>query len=365
MQAQLFEQESIMYDDLRKGRETGTMPSLKRVSKTVFLLVIVLIVLTQASEKKRSFSFAFFTDIHVSSDLVMLRDSELPASRDLVKETPFVGFGRALREVKELGVDMVVTGGDNLDLMTYRLPPINGRLPVSEDISVVRDYVSRMKTIAAREKLPVYYTIGNHDTYVYPPAKSEQALYGQGLFSEYLGYQGKAYYSFDHKEWHFIVLSTLDGNGHHMGMSEKQYKWLAKDLQETGKHKPIVITAHMPFPISRNGKEMAKRVYEIIKDYPVKLILFGHWHCYHEFQWHSIPCVIGSSVSGAVWSLVRNAHDVSLGEIDKGTDQGYLVVTVYGDDISWKHYPFSYSIEKHLYEKTGKRSSPHYGTVSR
>jgi hypothetical protein len=59
--------------------------------------------------------------------------------------------------------------------------------------------------------------------------------------------------------------------------------------------------------------------------------------------------------------LVRNAHDVSLGEINKGTDQGYLLVTVQGEDIAWKHYPFAYSVEKHLYETTGKRSSPHYG----
>ena len=341
------------------------MPNLKRFSKTIFILITVIVISTQASEKKPLFSFAFLTDLHISNDLVMLPDSELPASRDLLKETPFVGFGRALEEVKELGVDMVITGGDNLDLMTYRLPPINGRLPVSEDIPVVRDYVNRMKTIASCEKLPVYYTIGNHDTYVYPPAGPKHALYGQGLFSEYLGYEGKHYYSFDHKDWHFIVLSTLDGNGHRLGMSEKQYRWLANDLQETGKRKPIVMTAHMPFPISRNGKDIAKRVYDIIKDHPVKLILFGHWHCYHEFQWHSIPCVIGSSLSGAVWSLVRNAHDVSLGEINKGTDQGYLVVTVQEDDISWNHYPFSYSVEKRLFETTGKRSSPHYGTVSR
>jgi Icc protein len=341
------------------------MPNMKRPCRTIVLLVLIIITSTQASEKTSSFSFAFLTDLHISSDLVMLGDSELPAPRDSVKETPFVGFSRALKEVKELGVDFVATGGDNLDLMTYRLAPINGRLPVSEDLSVVRDYVNKMKTITSQEKLPVYYTIGNHDTYVYPPAKPEHPLYGQGLFSAYLGHQGKAYYSFDHKGWHFIVLSTVDGNGHRMGMSKAQYQWLANDLKEAGKHTPIVITGHMPFPISRNGKDIAARIYGIIENYQVKLMLFGHWHCYHEFTWHGIPCVIGSSVSGAVWSLVRNAHDVSLGEINKGTDQGYLVVAVQGNNISWKHYPFSYSIEKHLYETSGKRSSPRYGAMSK
>lgn len=338
------------------------MPNLKRFSRIVASLVIILVTLTQATEHQDSFSFAFFTDMHVSNDLVMLRDSELPAPRDQVKDTPLVGFSRALSEVKAVGVDMVVTGGDNLDLMTYRRPPINGRLPVSEDMPVVRDYVNKMKAISTHSGLPVYYTLGNHDTYVYPPAHPGHPLYGQGLFAEYLGHQGKAYYSFDHKGWHFVVLSTLDGNGHKLGMSEKQYNWLAEDLQETGPRRPIVLCAHIPFPIARNGKAIAQRVYDIIRNYQVKLMLFGHWHCYHEFQWHDIPCVIGSSLSGAVWSLVRNAHDVSLGEIDKGTDQGYLIVKLSGNDIAWKHYPFSYSIEKHLYEKTGKRSSAHYGT---
>jgi 3',5'-cyclic-AMP phosphodiesterase len=337
------------------------MAKVKRSCRSVFVLGIIILGAAQAGDKTPSFSFAFLTDLHISSDLVMLRNSELPAPREAVRETPFVGFSRALKEVKELGVDFVVTGGDNLDLMTYRLAPINGRLPVSEDLSVVRDYINKMKTITAQEKLPMYYAIGNHDTYVYPPATPEHPLYGQGLFSAYLGHQGKAYTSFDHRGWHFIVLSTVDGNGHRLGMSEAQYQWLAKDLKETGQDKPIVISGHMPFPISRNGKDIAKKVHDIIENYPVKLMLFGHWHCYHEFTWHGIPCVIGSSVSGAVWSLVRNAHDVSLGEINKGTDQGYLLVTVQGEDIAWKHYPFAYSVEKHLYETTGKRSSPHYG----
>jgi hypothetical protein len=79
------------------------MPNMKRSCRAIVLLVILTVISAQANEKISSFSFAFLTDLHISNDLVMLRDSELPAPREAVRETPFVGFSRALKD-KKIGV---------------------------------------------------------------------------------------------------------------------------------------------------------------------------------------------------------------------------------------------------------------------
>ncbi len=337
---------------------------LKTRSIATYLSIILLTITCGTNEKKISFSFAFITDSHLSSNLINIRDNEIPVNRDSLIDVPFIGYERALQEIKERSIDFIVTGGDNIDFMTYQLPPIDGKLPVSDDILVVKKYVERMKKIEKAIELPIFHTIGNHDCYVYPPAQIQDPLHGQGFFSEYFSPEDKPYYSFDKHGWHFIILSTHDGkavkNPNMVGVSTEQLDWLKNDLRILDPETPIILSAHAPFPIDKGYENVREDIYQIIRNNNVKLALFGHWHTYHEFIWHDIPCVIGSSLSGAVWSLVRNVYDVDLGGIGKGTDQGYLIVTVDGKDISWKHYPFTYSIEKHLYEKTGRRHAPHY-----
>ena len=188
---------------------------------------------------------------------------------------------------------------------------------------------------------------------MYPPAKPGDPLYGQGLFIKYFGREERSYYSFDKNGWHFIVLSTHDKkhdkSPNLVGISDKQIEWLKNDLNKINKETPVILSAHAPFPIDKEYEEVSEVIYQTIRNYNIKLALFGHWHGYHEFMWYNIPGVVGSSVSGAVWSLVRNVHDVGL-----KADQGYLIVNISGKDVTWKHYPFSYSIEKYFYEKNGK-----------
>jgi len=335
----------------------------QKMKKTLFLFNIVIISLfvgCQKQDSKKSFSFAYITDTHITSNLASIRNWELPAERKSLVEAPFVGYKNLMSEIKKKSVDFILTGGDNTDLMTYELPPINGKLPVSDDTIVVRKYIKKMKTIEKEVAgLPIFYTIGNHDCYVYPPAKPNDPLYGQGLFIKYFGHEGKSYYSFNKNGWHFIVLSTHDkqddDSPNLVGISDEQINWLKNDLSKIDKTTPIILTAHVPFPLDKDYENESEIIYKILSNYNVKLVLFGHWHGYVEFLWHNkIPCIIGSSASGAVWSVVRNVHDVTY---HNNADQGYLIVNISGEDIVWKHYPFSYSIEKYYFEQTGKRPS--------
>lgn len=302
---------------------------------------------------KVSFSFAFITDAHITSNLDPIREWELPVAREELTETPFVGYQRVLEEIKSRSVDFILNGGDYIDLNTF-----DGKKIVADDLKIVDQYIKRIKGIEKSIGLPMYYAIGNHDLYEYPPAKPDHPFFGQGLFSEYFMPEGKSYYSFDTNGWHFISLSSQDVLRHGwfwQGLSDEQLEWLKSDLEHIDKQTPIVLMSHVPFPDMKTADKnsyvgMGETVYQIIKDHNVKLALFGHEHAYREFMWNDIPCVVGPSLSGSVWIAARG------GCHNKG-GQGYVVLTVAGGAVSWKYYPFIYNIEQYRLEQSGKGPS--------
>ncbi len=313
----------------------------------------------EAEKKKKTgekaFSFAFITDAHLAPNLGSVRQWELPAPRETLTETPFVGYKRVLREIERRSIDFIVTGGDDVELHTYELPPIDGILPVTENFDALDKCVKKMTEIEKAVGVPFFHTMGNHQSFEYPPATPDHPLYGEGWFIKYWGVEGRAYYSFDKGGWHFIVLSTHDkkekNSREWCGFSDRQIEWLDADLKKTGRERPVVLVAHVPYDEERIKPDF-ERVARTLKGYNVKLGLCGHEHGYREFTWHGIPCVVGSSLSGAVWSAVRNVVDSAC---LPHMDQGYLVLDVSEGEISWRHYPFTYSIEKYYFEHTGKR----------
>ena len=302
-----------------------------------------------------SFSFAFITDAHLAPNLGSVREWELHAPRETLVDTPLVGYEKVLEEIKGRGVDFVITGGDDVELHTYERPPINGYLPVTEDFDALDQCVKRMTKIETATGLPFYHTTGNHQSFEYPPATPDHPLYAQGWFIKYWGVDGKAYSSFDTNGWHFIILSThdkKDGSSREWaGISDEQGRWLEKDLEKTGKETPIVLIAHVPYDRPRIRGDWDK-VAQVLKGYNVKLGLCGHEHCFREFEWNGIPCVVGPALSGGVWSAVRSVNGSTY---CNGEHQGYLILDVSGGEISWRYYPFTYNIERYYFEQTGKR----------
>ncbi len=306
-------------------------------------------------EKDGSFSFAFITDAHLAPNLGSVREWELPAARESLVEAPLVGYRRVLDEIRSRPVDLVVTGGDDVELLTYERPPIKGYLPVTEDFDALEQCVRKMRAIEESTGLPFHYTMGNHQSFEYPPAAPDSPLYAEGWFIKYWGQGGRAYHSFDRGGWHFVVLCTHDrketNSREWCGMSEEQIRWLGRDLERTGRRTPVIVVAHVPFDSKRIQGDFEK-VGQVLKGYNVKLGLCGHEHGFREFTWNGIPCVVGSSLSGAVWSAVRNVCDTTYRH---NSDQGYLLVTIADGQVTWRHYPFTYNIEKYYHEQTGKR----------
>ena len=289
----------------------------------LLLIACCLITATSAQQTKTenadSFSFAFLTDIHIRPDM------NAPA-----------GFQMAIDKVNELNPDFVITGGDLV------FDAMRGNQQKSDSLFTL------YKNISKGFKMLVYNTLGNHDLFaIYPesPESSSHPDYKYGIYERYLG---KTYYSFDHKNWHFIVLNSLDVTedkkykGH---FDEKQLEWLKANLEAVSKTTPVVIVSHLPMLSVRNqvagtGEnamiDNVPEVFKIMESHNLKLILQGHIHWIetgsvnNRFQY-----ITGGSIAGNGWKGRRH-----------NTKEGFVYVRVDGSDFSWEYIDHGWENER-------------------
>ncbi|NCB06912.1 MAG: metallophosphoesterase [Bacteroidia bacterium] len=273
--------------------------------------------------EEKSFEFSFLTDIHLKP--------EMNAPR---------GFQMAIDKVNQLNPDFVITGGDNVfDVM-------RGNRQRADSL------FSLYKNMVKGFNMPVYHAVGNHDLfaiYEESPEKENHPDYKYGMFERYFG---ETYYSFNHKGWHFIVLNSLDVTsdkkyrGH---FHEEQLDWLKSDLEKTDSLTPVVVVSHIPV-LSVRGQmtgsdgpmiDNAARVLEMFENHNLKLILQGHIH------WKEYGCVndqfyyiTGGSIAGNGWKGRRH-----------NTKEGFVHVTVKGDDFSWEYIDHGWENERLKMEK--------------
>lgn len=86
----------------------------------------------------------------------------------------------------------------------------------------------------------VYFVPGEHDTSI-----DDGQLYLE-RYAKALGAKGKGWYSFNHRDVHFIGLNNsavLEGMG---VLGEEQLNWLEADLRSQPSSRPVVVFAHIP-----------------------------------------------------------------------------------------------------------------------
>jgi alkaline phosphatase len=103
-----------------------------------------------------------------------------------------------------------------------------------QDIKFLKKAISLLNNLS----MPTYWTIGNHDI----------RSIDQKDIAQLLGYD-KMYYSFDHSNYHFVVLSfemtgnhTEDLHDIRAEIPDKQLGWLKDDLNST--NKPTIVFIH-------------------------------------------------------------------------------------------------------------------------
>jgi len=171
-------------------------------------------------------------------------------------------FERIVRETELLKPDFVVHVGDMISGYVY------------EPENVGRQWVKFKEQIAPLT-MPFYPTPGNHD------------ITFAGVESVYAEVWGRQpfYYSFDHKNIHFIVLNAVDPNRPYW-LSDEEVAWLRDDLEEHRDAENIFISLHPPLYRNNPDNVAAGRdfdwvpIHTLLTQYPVRAVFTGHSHAY-------------------------------------------------------------------------------------
>lgn len=296
--------------------------------KKLALFVLIAGILTccqqtskQEITKDNDFSFVFMTDIHITY--------ELNATQGLLQ---------AIDTINKLAPDFVLTGGDNI------------MDALGQSYSRADSLYNLYEETVGNLEMPIYHSLGNHEVFgLYEESgiSPDHKEYGKNLFEHRLA---KRYYSFDHKNWHFIV---LDGIGftddrHYFGEIDSiQIEWLKQDLAKINKNTPVAISTHIPLlsvgtqimtgptegfrksSIINNAQEIIK----ILEQYNVKLVLQGHLHFLEDINYNGIHYITGGAVSSNWWEGPRF-----------GMEEGFLKITVSGEKFDWEYVDFGWEI---------------------
>lgn len=274
---------------------------------------------TESANSENDFSFVFMTDMHITNERHALE-----------------GFQQAIDTINKLAPGFVLTGGDNI---MDALGQTYGK----------SDSLYNMYEEAAKGfNMPVYTTMGNHEVFgLYEKSGIDPSheKYGKKLYENRLA---KRYYSFDFKNWHFVV---LDGIGftedrHYYGfVDQEQLEWLKQDLAKTGKETPVAVSIHIPLlsvgsqimegptkALSRGSViTNAHEVIDVLEQYNTKLVLQGHLHFLEDINYNGIHYITGGAVSAQWWNGPRF-----------GMEEGFLKIDVSGEDFSWKYVDFGW-----------------------
>ncbi len=266
-----------------------------------------------AAETGQPFKFVFLTDPHVQPEKGAVQGvKQCFAKVNALEQRP----------------QFVITGGD---LIMDALEMGSDRVRLQWQL-----WDECMKTL----EVPAYHTIGNHDVCGWSPkalVKPGEAEYGKKLFADRYG-QGRAYQSFDHGGWHFIILDSIGlekETGDYMGwIDEDQLAWLQADLEKTGKKTPIILVTHIPFysvwhqvllgpKVNIGAKALVNNVHDfrkVLSAYNIRLVLSGHGHISERIQFDQVTYLQGGAVCGLWWK----------GPVH-GNPEGFVEVTCHPD----------------------------------
>jgi len=299
---------------------------LRKMSLIVCITTLCLVLLQgcENGTKENSFRFVFMTDVHLQP--------ELRADQ---------GFSQAIEKVNQLKPDFVVTGGDLI------MDALGQSFERSDSLYDLYDQLCR------QFEMPVYNTLGNHEVFgLYEKSgiNPNHPEYGKVMYKNRLG-NGKTYFSFNHKNWHFMI---LDGIGftedrRYIGhIDSVQMQWIKNDLSAVDKETAIALFTHIPFisaaeqflsgattaPSPSSVVGNSTEVLELLWDHNLKLVLQGHLHIVEEIKFRDVHFITAGAVSGRWWKGSNN-----------GFPEGFVVIDVKDDELSWKYQTYGWNAE--------------------
>lgn len=280
---------------------------------------------TTSRSRGRAFRFIHYTDSHIRPQF----DVPLAVEQSLAKAASF-------------RPDFLITGGDLITDGYTSDPPTS-----AERFDI---FLERMN----RYSFPAYHCIGNHDVVaVEPPDGTPKSSHPKAMFLSKLG-MNRAYHSFDHEGWHFIILDSMqienDRGLKYIGyIDADQIEWLDNDLKQVGAATPIVVVTHLPLltvlyqrekgatepaPADRivvNGTDVIK----LLAQYHTKLVLQGHLHICERIEYGGMTFITGGAVSGKWW---RGSY--------YGYPEGFGVVSVRDGDFEYRYETYGWAAKR-------------------
>lgn len=258
-----------------------------------------------------SFTFAFFTDVHI--------EPEMDAPE---------GTALAMELMNASDAEFAICGGDH----------VFDALSVHKE-RIIEQY-ALYKEAEKALRMPVWHVLGNHDVAGLNTGMSQHdAIYGKAMFER--TFNTKTYYSFAHKGVNFIVLDSIlvDGRDWRPEIDLPQAAWLERALQAGG-GAPTIVISHVPLATSMasyapgSGDKKyepvnnAEAIVPMLEKYNVIGLLQGHTHIVEEVQRHGIQYVTGGAVCGNWWNGPQY-----------GDREGVTFVTVDNGSVTTKYTP--------------------------
>src|SRR5579872_4004639 len=136
------------------------------------------------------------------------------------------------------------------------------------------EYDTLDQVLKSAKPKQVFFVPGEHDTSI-DDGKQYLERYGKGA-------KGRGWYSFNHKDVHFVGLcnvAALEGLGK---LGTDQLEWLEADLKTQSASRPVVVFAHIPlwsvYPEWGWGTEDSAQALGLLKRFGSVTVLNGHIH---------------------------------------------------------------------------------------
>lgn len=238
-------------------------------------------------------------------------------------------FKQCLKEIRNLGVDFFLNGGDSIFAADYSHIK---RERVTEQWAIWDDCIREIEGHA------IYSCIGNHDTWWAAPDKQD-SMYGKDYVVQRLNIPDR-YYSFSEKGWHFII---LDGNNPSISLDKEQLEWLEKELDQLSENTPVLLMSHYPIlgvtPFWEGGMhsdyQALKALFYKHRD-KVKICLSGHQHLLDNASYNGVSYFCNGALSGFWWEK-GDKHSASEGYCQE-TPPGYAILELYSDGTFTNRY---------------------------
>ena len=225
---------------------------------------------------------------------------------------------------------------------------------VYNEMSAWDDYLDG----AALVQCPTFNVIGNHD---YDQFNLYETRLGNLYYETYVG---PSHYSFDLGDLHYVVMNDIlydrpsSDVSYHYGLDRETLDWLIADLSYVPKDKIILTcTHHNPFKTPNTSPHGSHNAYSenyaeylaLLSSYREVYAWNGHNHMnfYYNYKGkdtkHGAPNIQCISVARCTGALRLNRE---LGPF--GDPQGYMVMEVKGDSLSWYYKGVGTGKEKQM-----------------